>query len=129
MNDILACPFCGGPATVFLDDPNSDMQIWSVVCDGCDSEGPPAWHKDKAIEKWNRRAALEEANKECDESRAERGEIEELSDVERQEMGLPASRAMLVYLLREAYELAKESDSGDRAMLHHIRDALKREES
>jgi hypothetical protein len=61
----------------------------------------------------------------------ERGTLDELSDVERQEAGYPATRAMLAEALRSVYEMERADYVVQyrREMMEHIRDILSREES
>jgi hypothetical protein len=60
--DLLPCPFCGGDAAIEKRQ-NSDWPV-RVVCDGC--KNCTAWFIDYAenvaVEHWNKRAALNEAD-------------------------------------------------------------------
>ena len=52
---LLPCPFCGGDAELFIDEPKE----WYVSCTnpdcGCEADLPLARTSQEAIEAWNRR--------------------------------------------------------------------------
>jgi Lar family restriction alleviation protein len=123
------CPFCGHDASVEYNEDTS--HLWSVVCESCGAEGPQAWRRRECIELWNRRIP-------------EPGTLDELSDVERQECGYPATREELVSALKGAEltmsnarifvmsrQRIKRPEGEDlyNETLGHIRDILSREEN
>jgi Lar family restriction alleviation protein len=109
------CPFCGHDASVEYNEDTS--HLWSVVCESCGAEGPQAWRRRECIELWNRRIP-------------EPGTLDELSDVERQECGYPASREMLVWALRQVYAMNDGEYTNvllRRDLMEQIGDILSRE--
>ena len=48
--EIAPCPFCGGPARVL-----DECDCYSVMCDGCDAEGPLRKTEIGAVSAWNKR--------------------------------------------------------------------------
>lgn len=62
MNELEACPFCGGMAYL-ITDPETETK-YGVKCFNCDCEIPPENKtREEAIEKWNRRVKMDELNK------------------------------------------------------------------
>lgn len=52
--DLLACPFCEGIDHLVLGETSKD-EIWWVICNSCDAEGPVARSEGEAVALWNYR--------------------------------------------------------------------------
>jgi hypothetical protein len=72
--DLMPCPFCGGPVELerttsrFEEEHGGHRQYWGVVCRNtinrggtCAIEQRPSASEEAAIERWNRRAAMQTA--------------------------------------------------------------------
>lgn len=53
MRELKACPFCGHYSTIISQ--HSDHDYYFVECGSCESEGPPHWSEDEAVNAWNTR--------------------------------------------------------------------------
>ena len=53
MDELKACPFCGGEAKIYL---GCNYRVAYVVCLNCRIEGRPMNSADDAITAWNKRA-------------------------------------------------------------------------
>ena len=59
MNKLKPCPFCGGKASICIDEENMEKGFahkWYIVCDSCATCSGMAVSEKKAVEAWNRRA-------------------------------------------------------------------------
>lgn len=56
MAELKSCPFCGGDATIFIKDWDNRADEYKIVCTKCGVQQEEyTFHKDKAIEAWNKR--------------------------------------------------------------------------
>jgi Lar family restriction alleviation protein len=78
IGDLKPCPFCGGRAR--LSAFGEGVNIWAAVCvgRGCKCYSPVLNSRAEAIEKWNRRASGEAAEKALEELKCIASEIAEL---------------------------------------------------
>ena len=56
----LPCPFCGSPETP--PDLDGEAGSWSVFCADCGSHGPARPAKQEAVDGWNHRVTLVQAD-------------------------------------------------------------------